>query len=202
MKAGARPRLFCVRSLAVGDPDERGQQPADGHVELSHLLQHRREVLLDRCAVAGRFTSRIVEPWIDRIGMAEGPSTFRQHVEKGAGPVGAVGRVHEITSGVLDTLQRRDKTIDFHGSLLGRVRDAVVDADAVTRLRGAQARPVQPKRSSGTAAAASSTAAMRVRVKGSFNQKTAMSTAKIALVSRRAAAGAIGAWLQTHRMSR
>ena len=43
------------------------------------------------------------------------------------------------------------------------------------------------------AAAASRTAATRVRVKGSFSQKTAIRMAKIALVSRSAAAGAMGA---------
>ena len=43
---------------------------------------------------------------------------------------------------------------------------------------------------------------MRVRVKGSLSQNTAIRTAKMALVSRSAAAGAIGAWLQTQRMSR
>ncbi|MBP6768039.1 MAG: hypothetical protein KA171_09670 [Reyranella sp.] len=64
------------------------------------------------------------------------------------------------------------------------------------------ARPDQPNRSRGMAAAASRTAATRVRVKGSFSQKTAIRMAKIALVSRSAAAGAMGAWLQTQRISR
>lgn len=59
-----------------------------------------------------------------------------------------------------------------------------------------------PSRSSGTAAAASSTAAMRVGVKGSLSQVTAIRMAKTALVSRRAEAAAIGALLQTQRMSR
>jgi hypothetical protein len=43
---------------------------------------------------------------------------------------------------------------------------------------------------------------MRVRVKGSFSQTTAIRMANTALVSRKAAAGAIGAWPQTQRMSR
>ena len=59
-----------------------------------------------------------------------------------------------------------------------------------------------PSRNNGTAAAASSTAAMRVFVNGSFNQSTAITTAKTALVSRSAAAGAIGAWPHTQRIRR
>jgi hypothetical protein len=46
------------------------------------------------------------------------------------------------------------------------------------------------------------TATMRVRVNGSLSQRTAIRMANSALVSRRAAAGAIGAWLHTQRMRR
>ena len=63
----------------------------------------------------------------------------------------------------------------------------------VDRVHNPATRPDQPNRSRGTAAAANRTAAMRIRVKGSLSQKMAMRTAKMALVSRSAAAGAIGA---------
>ena len=43
---------------------------------------------------------------------------------------------------------------------------------------------------------------MRVLVNGSFNQTTAIRIAKTELVSRSAAAGATGAWLQTQRIRR
>src|SRR4051794_33504944 len=60
----------------------------------------------------------------------------------------------------------------------------------------------QPRRSSGTAAAASSTATIRSRVKISLRNTTAIKIANTALVSRSAADGAIGAWPQTQRISR
>ena len=52
-----------------------------------------------------------------------------------------------------------------------------------------------PSLSSGTAAAAIKIAAMLRAVSGSFSQATAMTSAKTALVSRRAEAGAMGARL-------
>ena len=57
------------------------------------------------------------------------------------------------------------------------------------------------RRSKGMAPAASSTARMREGVSGSRSQTMAIRMAKTELVSRNADDGAIGAWLQTQRIS-
>ena len=59
-----------------------------------------------------------------------------------------------------------------------------------------------PNLSNGIAAAAIATAARRALVKRSPRKTTAMRIAKTALVSRRAAEGAMGATLHTQRINR
>ncbi len=99
--------------------------------------------------------------------------------------------MHETTSGVFDPLQRRDKTIDFMGVSSVDIGDAVINADAVTGLPRAQEAPISRTAAEAPPRPPARRAAMRECVKGSLSQKTAMRTAKMALVSRSAAAGAI-----------